>query len=111
MPKKKKDEEIETSFQKIKDFLTSGFFALLKDFFTDVVLIKVEHWIKHMGEHLRRSIYMALSLIFAVLFIFISIIFLLKDYLGVPYGFSFLIFGLALLLISFAFHVSIKGDE
>ena len=111
MPKKKKEDEIETSFEKIKDFLASGFFALLKDFFTDVVLIKVEHWLKHIAEHLRKSIYMAVSLIFAILFIFISIIFLLKDYLGVPYGFSFLVFGLAFLLISFAFHISIKGDE
>ncbi len=104
MAKKIKKED-----HKVKEFFSITFFNMLREFFQDVVISKIDKSVEKARYNLMNSVLFVLSFFFSIIFIFLSLIFLLERYLKIDYGWSFLFIGLLLLILAVLFNL--KGGK
>ena len=94
-----------------KDYLVTPFVKGLEGFFTDYVVVKIERLISYARHKISNTILFIMSFFFAIIFIFLSIVFLAERYLNVHYGWSFLFIGLLLLILAIFFSNSMKEER
>ncbi len=112
MPKKKNEEgqKEESLIGTIKELFSSSIAGMIKNTIKDSVE-KAQYKIYETEQKVMKNVIVSLIFFVGVIMLVISSVFMVKDYLKLSFGFSFLMIGMLILIIALLLKVSLLKEN